>query len=102
MEKRAIPDRYHLKESEYGITTGSAATAAALAALLSIKGEVKEVEIKTPLGELNIHVEHSEKLNTYSGRASIIKYPYNDPDITKNLEIFADLVLKKKTGSGVR
>jgi cobalt-precorrin-5B (C1)-methyltransferase len=102
MEKRAIPDRYHLKESEYGITTGSAATAAALAALLSIKGEVKEVEIKTPLGELNIHVEHSEKLNTYSGRASIIKYPYNDPDVTKNLEIFADLVLKKKTGVTVK
>jgi cobalt-precorrin-5B (C1)-methyltransferase len=102
MEKRAIPDRYHLKESEYGITTGSAATAAALAALLSIKGEVKEVEIKTPLGELNIHVEHSEKLNTYSGRASIIKYPYNDPDVTKNLEIFADLVLKKKTGVSVK
>ena len=69
MDNRAISDRYHLKESEYGITTGSAATAAALAALLSIKGEVKEVEIKTPLGELNIHVEYSEKLNTYSGRA---------------------------------
>ncbi len=93
MEKRAIPDRYHLDDSEYGITTGSAATAAALAALFSIKGEVKEVEIKTPLGELNIDIEHSEKLNSNSGRASVIKYPYNDPDVTKNIEIFADLVL---------
>lgn len=93
MDNRAIPDRYHLKKSEYGITTGSAATAAALAALLSLDGDVKEVEIKTPLGELNIQIEHSEKLNTCSGRASVIKFPYNDPDVTKNLEIFADLVL---------
>jgi cobalt-precorrin-5B (C1)-methyltransferase len=95
MDTRAIPNRYHLKESEYGITTGSAATAAALAALLSIEGKVEDVEIKTPLGELNIHVKQSIKLNTYSGRASVIKYPYNDPDITKNLEIFADLVITK-------
>ncbi len=94
MDKRGIPDRYHLDESEYGITTGSAATAAALAALLSLEGEVNEVEIKTPLGEINILVEHSEKLNTISGRASVIKYPYNDPDVTKNLEVFADLVIK--------
>lgn len=107
MDKRAIPDRYHLKDSEYGITTGSAAAAAALAALLSIKGKVNEVEIKTPLGELSIHIEHSEKLNTNSGRASAIKYPYNDPDVTKNIEIFADLVLKEtpnitvKGGKGV-
>ncbi len=46
MDNRAIPDRYHLNESEYGITTGSAATAAALAALLSIKGNVEDVEIR--------------------------------------------------------
>ena len=102
MEKRAIPDRYHLKDFEYGITTGSAATAAALAALLSIKGNVKEVEIKTPLGELNIQIEHSEKLNSNSGRASVVKYPYNDPDVTKNIEIFADLVLNDKQSVTVK
>jgi cobalt-precorrin-5B (C1)-methyltransferase len=93
MDNRAIPNRYHLKESEYGITTGSAATAAALAALLSLEGDVKEVEIKTPLGELKIQVEHSEKLNNCFGRASVIKFPYNDPDVTKNLEIVADVIL---------
>ncbi len=49
----------------------------------------------------------SEKLNTYSGRASVIKYPYNDPDVTKNLEIFAELILTStpdinvKGGAGV-
>ena len=39
MAKGVVSGRFHLKESEYGITTGSAATAAALAALLSIKGK---------------------------------------------------------------
>jgi len=98
MENRAIPDRYHLNKSEYGITTGSAATAAALAALLSIKGKVETVNIQTPLGELNIRVEVSKRLNTYSGRASVIKYPYNDPDVTKNLEIFADVIITQTPG----
>ena len=102
MENRAIPDKYHLKESEYGITTGSAATAAALAALLSIKGKVETVEIETPLGEIDISVNVSEKLDTYSGRASVIKYPYNDPDVTKNLEIFAELILTSSPGINIK
>lgn len=98
MEQRVFPDRYHLKRSEYGITTGSAATAAALAALLSINGHIDYVNIETPVGELIIDINHSEKLDTYFGRASVIKYPYNDPDVTKNLEIFADLQLVKNAG----
>jgi cobalt-precorrin-5B (C1)-methyltransferase len=102
MENRTIPDKYHLKESEYGITTGSAATAAALAALLSIKGKVKNVEIETPLGEIDISVNVSEKLDSYSGRASVIKYPYNDPDVTKNLEIFAELILTSNPGVNIK
>jgi cobalt-precorrin-5B (C1)-methyltransferase len=107
MDHRAILDRFHLNESEYGITTGSAATAAALAALLSIKGKVKEVKIKTPIGDIKLDVKCSKKLNSYSGRASVIKYPYNDPDVTKNLEIIADLIIKEspeiivKGGEGV-
>ncbi len=101
MENRAIPDKYHLKESEYGITTGSAATAAALAALLSIKGKVENVGIETPLGNIDICVNVSEKLNTNSGRASVIKYPYNDPDVTKNLEIFAELILTTTPGINI-
>jgi cobalt-precorrin-5B (C1)-methyltransferase len=102
MENRAIPDKYHLKESEYGITTGSAATAAALAALLSIKGKVEDVDIETPLGEICIIVNVSEKLDTYSGRASVIKYPYNDPDVTKNVEIFAELILTSTPGVNIK
>jgi cobalt-precorrin-5B (C1)-methyltransferase len=102
MDHRAILDRYHLKDSEYGITTGSAATAAALAALLSIKGKIGSVNIKTPLGEIKLDVKLSEKLNSYSGRASVVKYPYNDPDVTKNLEIIAELILKDKPGIEVK
>ncbi|MTK64501.1 MAG: cobalamin biosynthesis protein CbiD [Methanobacterium sp.] len=98
MENRAILDRYHLKESEYGITTGSAATGAALAALFSLDGEVKEVEISTPMGEIILDVKHSEKLNSFSGRASVVKYPYDDPDVTINLEVVAELVLKNESG----
>ena len=102
MDHRAILDRYHLKESEYGITTGSAAAAAALAALFSIKGKINSVNIKTPLGEIKLDVKLSEKLNSYSGRASVVKYPYNDPDVTKNLEIIAELILKDKPGIDVK
>ncbi|MDD3985813.1 MAG: cobalt-precorrin-5B (C(1))-methyltransferase CbiD, partial [Methanobacterium sp.] len=96
MVEWAVPSRFHLKESDYGITTGSAACAAALAALLSIEGNITEVEIQTPIGEIKVFIEHSEKLNTYSGRASVIKFPYNDPDITKNIKIFADLIITEK------
>ncbi|KAF5079773.1 Cobalt-precorrin-5B C(1)-methyltransferase [anaerobic digester metagenome] len=91
---------YHLPihEEEYGITTGSAATGAALAALLSIKKDVKVVKIQTPITQLDIEVESSQKLTETSGRASVIKRPYNDPDVTRNLEFFADLTLKKEQG----
>lgn len=102
MENRAILDRYHLKESEYGITTGSAATAAALAALLSIDGEINQVEIKTPLGEIILDVKHSEKLNSNSGKASVVKYPYDDPDVTINLEVVAELILRNEPGIVVK
>ncbi len=92
----------HIDGVEYGITTGSAATAAALAALLSIKEEVKLVKIKTPKGYLEIDVEHCEKLTENSGRASVIKRPYNDPDVTKNLEIFADVEIKNSHGVTIK
>ncbi len=81
------------KNFPFGITTGSAATAAALAAFLSIKNDVKHVEIKAPVGMLQIHVNYAEKINSNSGRACIIKMPYNDPDVTKNLQICAEVNL---------
>lgn len=84
---------------DYGITTGSAATAAALAAMLAIKGEnLSKVDIKTPLGNLNISVKSSCKLNDSHGKASVVKMPYQDPDVTINIEVQAEVRLKDGTG----
>lgn len=82
------------KNSPYGITTGSAATAAALAALLAINNsKTPYVNIKSPFGILKIHINCSKKRNSNSGRACVMKMPYNDPDVTKNLKICADVKL---------
>ena len=96
------------KNSPYGITTGSAATAAALAALLAINDDEKHcLNIETPFGILKILVNYSKKLNSNSGRACVIKMPYNDPDVTKNLKVCADVritensSIKIKGGKGV-
>ncbi|WP_321421417.1 cobalt-precorrin-5B (C(1))-methyltransferase CbiD [uncultured Methanobacterium sp.] len=87
---------FPVDSESYGITTGSAATAAALAALLSIKGKVSLVNIKTPMGCLDISVKSSQKIDDYSGRASVVKMPYHDPDVTINLEVQAEVRLQDK------
>ncbi len=84
---------------EYGITTGTAAAAAAVAALLSLERVVESVPIKTPLGKLEVLVEDSKKLGPDHGWAMVRKMPYPDPDVTQNLEIQAEVQLK--TGSGI-
>lgn len=76
----------------YGITTGSGAAAAALAAFLSLENKkIPAVTVDSPFGKLDIDVYCFKKLNSNSGRACIIKMPYNDPDVTKNLKICADV-----------
>lgn len=87
---------------DFGITTGSAATAASLAALLSINREISSVNIKTPLGCLDISIENSHKLSDTSGKASVIKMPYHDPDVTINLEIQAEVHLRDEPGIIIR
>ena len=89
---------FPVDSDSYGITTGSAATAAALAALLSIKGKVSSVNIKTPLGCIDISVKNSQKIDDYSGRASVVKMPYHDPDVTINLEVQVEVHLQDKPG----
>ncbi len=96
------------KNSPYGITTGSAATGAALAAFLAINNdEISCINIKTPFGILKILVNCSKKLNSDSGMACVIKMPYNDPDVTKNLKICAQVkvtennAIEIKGGKGV-
>jgi cobalt-precorrin-5B (C1)-methyltransferase len=87
---------FPVDSDSYGITTGSAATAAALAALLSIKGKVSSVTIKTPLGCLDISVKTSKKIDDHSGQAAVVKMPYHDPDVTINLEVQAEVHLQDK------
>ena len=96
------------KNSPYGITTGSAATAAALAAILAVnKNNVPQIDIKTPFGILKIDINCSIKISSDSGRACVVKMPYNDPDVTTNLKICADVKItddnkiKIKGGKGV-
>ena len=82
----------NIKNSPYGITTGSAATAAALAAVLTvIKGRVSQVEIESPFGILKVDINCCKKTSSNSGRACVTKMPYNDPDVTTNLKICADV-----------
>ena len=100
--KSPKPIPFSVESDDFGITTGSAATAAALAAFLSISGEVSSVNVKTPLGCLDISVKRACKINNYSGRASVVKRPYHDPDVTINLEIEAELQLRDEPGITIR
>ena len=79
----------------YGITTGSIATAASLAALKSISYEknINSVDICTPFDKINVKIHENKKVNDYKGLAVAIKYPYNDPDVTVNLKIIATVDL---------
>ncbi len=86
-----------------GITTGTAATAAALASLLCLKGEtVKTVTVKAPAGAIEVDVESVERLSMDTARASVVKRPYPDPDVTVNLEIVATVKLKGSPGVEIR
>ncbi|MGB9980045.1 cobalt-precorrin-5B (C(1))-methyltransferase CbiD [Methanobacterium sp.] len=94
--------------SPYGITTGSAATAATLAAYMTLKKtKIPYVTIFSPFGKLDIHIHSFKKLNSNFGRACVVKMPYNDPDVTKNLKICSEVKINDsneiiiKGGEGV-
>ena len=84
--------------NHYGLTTGSIATAASLAALKSILNDkyISSVEIATPFDKINVDIQSTEKVNENKGKAEVIKYPYNDPDVTVNLKIVATVELVDK------
>ncbi len=96
VKKDKIESKKSNLEVDFGLTTGSLATATALAALKKIinKDETTEsVKISTPFDELEVEIEKCELLDENSAKAIAIKYPYNDPDITVNLEIIASVEL---------
>ncbi|HIH61447.1 MAG TPA: cobalamin biosynthesis protein CbiD [Methanobacteriales archaeon] len=97
------------KSQDFGITTGTAATAAAVASILHLKGKnnIKKVSVDTPHGKLEVDIKTVEKFSDNKARASVIKRPYNDPDVTVNIDIITTVQLNRsskiiiKGGEGV-
>ena len=86
--ERLLPEFFPLHS---GLTTGTCATAAAVAETLrKLKGEMpKEVAVVLPNGE-TIHVPVSYG----DGYASVIKEAGDDPDVTNGLEIRATIAMR--------
>lgn len=82
-----------------GVTTGTIATACSLAALEAIVDtpDIVCVKVETPKKTLDIIIDDCRKLSSFKGQASAHKNPYNDPDVTVNLEIYATVELFDRT-----
>ena len=81
-----------------GYTTGSSATAASKAALLSIidQKKIEKIEILLPKGSrLEIPIQFCEFFPE-SAKCTVIKDGGDDPDVTHGAEIVVDLSLTKK------
>lgn len=79
-----------------GYTTGSTATGATKAAAIMLlsQREISEVKIKTPAGiDLDLEVESAEIGKDYA-IASVKKDSGDDPDATKEVEIFSKVSLR--------
>ena len=77
-----------------GITTGSCATAASVAALLNIIGEPPEVvTIQAPTSNLTVEIKESKQISDIQSTASVIKPTYNDPDVTRGIEVVSEVTL---------
>jgi len=92
------------KTRDFGITTGTAATAAAVASILHLKGEkdIKKVIVDAPYDKLEIDIKSVEKLSKTKARSIVVKRPYNDPDITVNIDIIATVQLNKFPGITIK
>ncbi|MCE9653454.1 MAG: cobalt-precorrin-5B (C(1))-methyltransferase [Nitrosarchaeum sp.] len=82
-----------------GYTTGTCATAAAKAALLSIINQIKieNVDVKLPKGSFIKIPIHSCQFDKSKARCSVIKDGGDDPDVTHGAEIIVDLSFTEKT-----
>ena len=82
-------------ENYTGVTTGTVATACSLAAIDAIldSPDIACVRVKTPKKELDIIIDDCRKLSDNSAIAVAHKNPYNDPDVTVNLDIVANVEL---------
>jgi len=81
-----------------GFTTGSSATAAAKAALLSIinQQKIENIEIRLPKGTyIEIPVQSCE-FESNKAKCSVIKDAGDDPDVTHGAEIIVELSFTEK------
>ena len=93
-----IVEKVDKKKLKTGFTTGTSATAAAMAALLSIINQTKieNIYVKLPKGssiKIPIHLCKFEKIKA---RCSVIKDGGDDPDVTHGAEIIVDLSFTDK------
>ncbi len=81
-----------------GYTTGSSATAAAKAGLLSIINQKKtdNITIKLPKGNSIEILVHSCDFNSDNAKCSVIKDGGDDPDVTHGAEIIVELSFTEK------
>ncbi|OWT33253.1 cobalamin biosynthesis protein CbiD [Methanobrevibacter sp. 87.7] len=91
------------KGYKFGPTTGSIATACALASLKKLLNneEIAIVQIKTPQEKLDIFLDSCKKITTNKAKASAHKYPYDDPDVTVNIEIITEVELVDKNSINI-
>lgn len=82
-----------------GVTTGTVATACSLAALDAIieSPDIACVKVETPKKTLDIIIDECKLLSSFKAQATAHKNPYNDPDVTVNLDIIATVELLDKS-----
>lgn len=82
-----------------GVTTGTVATACSLAALDAIleSPDIACVKVETPKKILNIIIDECKLLSSFKAQATAHKNPYNDPDVTVNLDIISTVELFDRT-----
>lgn len=82
-----------------GVTTGTVATACSLAALDAIvdSPDIACVKVETPKKTLDIIIDECKLLSSFKAKAVAHKNPYNDPDVTVNLDIVATVELLDKS-----
>lgn len=82
-----------------GVTTGTVATACSLAALDAIleSSDIACVKVETPKKTLDILIDECKLLSPNKAQATAHKNPYNDPDVTVNLDIIATVELFDRT-----
>jgi cobalt-precorrin-5B (C1)-methyltransferase len=83
------------KKFRMGFTTGTCATAGAIAGILAImnQNEISSVEVNLPKGtSINIKI-HSCKFDKDWAKCSVIKDGGDDPDVTHGAEIVTEILL---------